>query len=587
MITGKHKSSHPSDSTFRPVTSLDLGEMLAQSQVITREQLDVARKKVALSGEPLDRVLINNGFATEEDVLRHLSAHLGLPFVRLNEVTIDPAIVSQVPAKLVLAYRFMPLEMQNGACSVAISNPMNLNELDTLKLSLNCQIKPVLATSVDIAEMTKKYYGLGAETIQQMADEIQGAVATVGGVSEEDIDRAGQDPSVVKFVNQLLIEALNADATDIHIEPFETRLRVRFRVDGIMQEQTTPPGLNRFKSAIASRVKIMASLNIAERRMPQDGRIRVKMAGEEFDLRVSVLPTRWGESVNMRILNRKNIFYDLDHLGLAERQRKLIERLIDLPHGIVLVTGPTGSGKTTTLYATLQKINVGDLKIITIEDPIEYQLEGVIQVQIHEKIKLTFARALRSFLRHDPDIILVGEIRDPETAQIAIQAALTGHLVFSTVHTNDAPGAITRLIDMGVEPFLVASSFEGIIAQRLVRRLCPHCKEEDQPSPIILEEVQHLFPDRKEPFVFWKGKGCAACKSTGYKGRIAIFEIMMMTEEIRSLVVKNSPTNVLRAKAMEEGLTPLRSDGWTKALDGVTSIREILSIARLGDLSYK
>ncbi len=580
------KLNLPSVTTVRrAAASVDLGDLLLQQNVITREQLDNARKKVSMSGEALDRVIVSSGYATEEAVLRELSKTLNLPFVRLGDLTIDPAIVGKVPAKLVLTYRFMPVEFNNGSCTVAISDPLNMNDLETLKLSLGCQIKPVLATSADIGDMVKKLYGLGADTIQRMAD-LMPTAAPTADITDEDIDAQGQNPSVIKFVNQLLIEALAADATDIHIEPFETKLRVRFRVDGIMLEQTTPPGLNRFKSAIASRVKIMAQLNIAERRMPQDGRIRIKMAGEEFDLRVSVLPTRWGETVNMRILNRKNIFYDLEHLGLTGGQLDLIQRLIDLPHGIVLVTGPTGSGKTTTLYAVLQKINVGDMKIITIEDPIEYQLEGVSQVQIHEKIELSFARALRSFLRHDPDIILVGEIRDPETAQIAIQAALTGHLVFSTVHTNDAPGAVTRLIDMGVEPFLVASAFEGIIAQRLVRRICQHCKEEDKPSAPLLEEVKRTFPDRKE-FKFWKGKGCPACKYTGYKGRVAIFEIMMMTEEIRSLVTRNSPTGILRQQAVNEGLTTLRMDGWSKVLDGVTSIREVLAIARLGDLTYK
>jgi type II secretory ATPase GspE/PulE/Tfp pilus assembly ATPase PilB-like protein len=390
---------------------------------------------------------------------------------------------------------------------------------------------------------------------------------------------------MIRFVNQIISEAIRRNATDIHLEPFESHLRLRYRIDGIMQEIPLPKGIQKFRKAVASCVKIMAELDIAERRKPHDGRIKVRSGNEEFDLRVSILPTRYGETVNMRILNRSAMFIDLQHLGLGEDQRPVIEALSSLPHGVILITGPTGSGKTTTLYATLSRLNTQAVKIITVEDPIEYQMEGINQIQVHPKIDLTFATILRSILRHDPDIILIGEIRDSDTADIAVRASLTGHLVFSTLHTNDAPSAITRLSDMGIEPYLVSSCLEGVIAQRLVRRICPVCKERMEPDDSVLEELRQTLPGVVEGAAFYKGRGCPECSFTGYHGRLAIFEIMVINDALRAMIVKQRPSNEIRHQAEADGFVTLRKDAWKRALRGDTSIEEVMRVTRRAELS--
>jgi type II secretory ATPase GspE/PulE/Tfp pilus assembly ATPase PilB-like protein len=398
-----------------------------------------------------------------------------------------------------------------------------------------------------------------------------------------DVAEENADEGVVKFVNQIISEAIRMDATDIHIEPFEAALRIRYRIDGILQEIPVPKGVAHLSKAISSCVKIMADMNIAERRKPHDGRIKVRFGADEFDLRVSVLPSAHGETVNMRLLSRKTMFIDLEHLGLTPEQAPAIEYLSSLPHGVVLLTGPTGSGKTTTLYATLARINSAAVKIITVEDPIEYQMPGISQIQAHAHIGLTFATILRSILRHDPDIILIGEIRDMETADIAVRASLTGHLVFSTLHTNDAASAVARLIDMGVEPYLVSSCLEGSIAQRLVRRICESCKESVQPDSIILDEIRALYPDEVVNANFCKGRGCPDCNFTGYKGRIALFEIMVLNDVLRGLIVRQRPSNEIKNRAVEHGLVTLRKDGWSRAMAGMTTVEEVLRVARKAD----
>jgi type II secretory ATPase GspE/PulE/Tfp pilus assembly ATPase PilB-like protein len=571
----------PADHRPRRSHGKDLGEALLAAGILNPAQLDDARRIQRKTEDELERILVRLNYVTEEQIAQFYSHQSNLPYVALMEIEIPPLAIQKVPAKVVLQYNLMPVDFKNGVCTVAQTRPPGLQELDHLRLVLGCQVKAVLATPTAIAESVKKYYGVGADTIQQILTDSPLVVEQDTEKKEEQIDETSQDATIIKFVNQLMIEALRSDATDIHIEPFENRLRVRYRVDGLLQEVPVPNELKRFQPAIVSRVKVMAQMNIAERRLPQDGRIKIRSGTEEFDLRVSSLPTRWGETVNMRILNRKNVFLDLEHLGLSHHQHRMLNELIQLPHGIILISGPTGSGKTTTLYAALAKINRPDLKIITVEDPIEYQIEGISQIQIHSEIDLTFASILRSVLRHDPDVILVGEIRDSETADIAIRSSLTGHLVFSTVHTNDAPSAITRLLDMGIEPFLVSSSLEAVIAQRLVRRNCKQCAEPEKIDPVIVEELHRVFPQHKGEFQILRGRGCANCKYTGYRGRVAIFEMMVMTDDIRNMTVKQVPANEIRDRAVAEGMTTLRMDGWAKAIEGKTSIEEVVTTAPL------
>ncbi|MBN2301220.1 MAG: type II/IV secretion system protein, partial [Lentisphaerae bacterium] len=440
----------------------------------------------------------------------------------------------------------------------------------------------ILCTEQDITKSIKHFYGLGAETIDSIVD----TKADETDMRSTDVSVESADEGVVKFVNQIIFDAIRMNATDIHIEPFDNALRLRYRIDGILQNIPIPQGVAKLRKAISSCVKIMADMNIAERRKPHDGRINVRSGEDEFDLRVSILPTGHGETVNMRILNRKTMFIDLEHLGLAQDQMPHIKHLSSLPHGVILLTGPTGSGKTTTLYALLSRINTDAVKIITVEDPIEYQIEGINQIQTHSQIGLTFATILRSILRHDPDIILIGEIRDMETADIAVRASLTGHLVFSTLHTNDAPSAITRLNDMGVEPYLISSCLEGIIAQRLVRRLCPLCTKTITPDEFVLEEIGSMFPDRMANAKFHAGHGCPSCNFTGYKGRIALFEIMILDDELRGMIVRQRPSNEIKQTAMSHGLVTLRHDGWRRALDGMTSIEEVMRVARKDELPF-
>ncbi len=559
---------------------LQMTRMLAERRLVQRDRIDELQARRALTGEELDALLVKEGLVAESDILACMAELSRIPFQPVADLPIAQEAVARVPPRVALRYKVMPVSLRGDTVTLATSRVPTQGAVDGLRMALNAALDWVLCTDSDITRTIKHFYGLGAETIDHIAPAAHAPNLEIEG---KDISVENADEGVVKFVNQLISEAIRTEATDIHIEPFEDRLRVRYRIDGILQDIPVPAGVVHLRKAIASCIKIMAEMDIAERRKTHDGRIKVRSGKEEFDLRVSVLPTRFGETVNMRLLNRQTMFIDLEHLGLAKEQMVPVQYLASMPHGVVLLTGPTGSGKTTTLYALLDKISSPEHKIITVEDPIEYQMNGITQVQVHAQIGLTFASVLRSILRHDPDIVLIGEIRDMETADIAVRSSLTGHLVFSTLHTNDAPSAVTRLIDMGVEPFLISSCLEGVIAQRLVRRVCPACREPFAPDDIIHEEISGLFPDRIADAVFYRGRGCPDCNFSGYRSRIGLFEIMVMNDILRGMVVHQRPSTEIKYKAIEAGMITLRQDGWLKTLNGHTSIDEVVRVTRKAD----
>jgi len=556
-----------------------LGHRLVESGKLDPGNLELAIREAAKSGERLDLILRRMNMASEEVVLEALAEEIGLEFVTLSGRDISPELLATVPARLVTQYQVFPVAIEDGVIQVATADPMAVGALDDLRMALRRDVEPVVASSKDIDAAIKRCYGIGADTIQEMSardDDGDGPGLDIEAPDVNiDSDDGANDATIVRFVNQFIGEAFRDRATDIHVEPLESELRIRYRIDGLLYEAQVPPAIKKYQSAIISRIKIMANLDIAERRMPQDGKIKVKSGSKDFDLRVSTIPTPYGESVAIRILSRDSELVTFERLGLDDHNAPLLRGMIAKPHGVVLVTGPTGSGKSTTLYAALSELNVPDTKIITIEDPIEYRIKGVTQVQVQPDIGLTFARVLRTILRQDPDIIMVGETRDTETAQNTIRAALTGHLVFTTLHTNDACSAVTRLLDMGIEPFLVASSVEGMVAQRLVRTLCNECKA---PAPY----------DPKLPFTFsiseeeahkaklMKPVGCERCRYTGYRGRTAIYEIVKMTEALRRLVVQNVPASALRNVALEQGMRTIRRDGWEKVKHGLTTVDEVI-----------
>lgn len=559
-------------------SDLKLGEMLIEESVITQEQLEEALREQLKTKELLGASIIRLGFAKEEEVLQALSDKLGVSYIKIRELEINPEIIEKVPAKFACYYKIIPIRLDSNRLNLAMTNPLDLGLIDDIKLVLGLEIEPCLAGERDILEAIKKYYGVGAETIEKIMDQVD--TSPSGPTQREaatDTEEMADDASIIKFVNQVLQQAVVERATDIHVEPFEGELRIRYRVDGVLFNASIPPTIKYLHLAIVSRIKIMAALNIAERRLPQDGRIKLKVADSDLDLRVSVIPTSYGESVHIRILSA-NVLMGMEKLGLLEDDLKIIEELIQKPHGILFVTGPTGSGKTTTLYACLSRINDASKNIITIEDPIEYQLHGITQIQVNPKIGFTFANGLRSMLRHDPDIMMVGEVRDLETSQIAIRVALTGHLVFSTLHTNDAVGAITRLIDMGIEPYLVSSSIEAAMAQRLVRVICDKCKREVIPDASLLEELR-IDPQEKK--VFYEGKGCAACKFTGFKGRTAIYEILVMNDEVRDMVLRRASISEIKDAALKSGMRTLFDDGMVKIERGITTISEVLRVTEI------
>ena len=570
-------------------TETQLGKALVAKGLLDTDNLETALREHHKSGERLSDVLVKMNLCTVDDVLHCLADQLQLPFVRLGDIQIPKSVIERVPAKLVSHYQCVPIEQHNGSIQVAVSDPLDVHMLDDLRFNLKLEVEPVVASPKDIANAINRYYGIGAATIEEL-EEDRGAETTLDvdrGI--EDIDEMAEDASIVRFVNQIIKEAMADRATDIHVEPFEQELRIRYRIDGMLYEATIPPSIKRFQSAIISRIKIMADMNIAERRLPQDGKIKVKMGENDYDLRVSTLPTPYGESISIRILSRDSELISLDRLGLDEHNLMLLRRMIAKPHGILFVTGPTGSGKSTTLYAALSEINKVDKKIITVEDPIEYRISGVTQTQVNAQIDLTFARVLRTMLRQDPDVIMVGETRDPETAQAAIRAALTGHMVFSTLHTNDAAGAVSRLLDMGIEPFLIASSVEGLIAQRLVRVLCKVCKQPFQPGPEVLNRLR-LNKLETDGAHFVKPVGCEKCRYTGFRGRTAIYEIIKVDENMKPLIVDRKPSNVLKASALAAGMRTIREDGWFKVRAGITTIDEVLRVTmedEFGGASYE
>ncbi|HZM02537.1 MAG TPA: GspE/PulE family protein [Candidatus Saccharimonadales bacterium] len=518
---------------------------------------------------------------SEEEILRWLAKEYDLGFTTLDNVEPERELLSLFPARVLLKEELLPLQRTNGTVEVATSRLFATHGLDTLKTLTGLKIRPILAPAEAIRREMKKHLGVGADTIDTL-DEASLQVVDDSGEEDTDLDSAAEDASIIKFVNQVLSDAIELRASDIHLEPFENELRIRYRIDGVLQEVPVPAQIKRFQPAIVSRVKILSHLNIAEKRLPQDGRIKIRLANAEVDIRVSIIPMLHGEAVVMRLLRQKATLLGMQQLGMDERELKMFNHVLSLPHGIILVTGPTGSGKTSTLYTALNAINDAVRKIITIEDPIEYQLRGINQIQVSEKSGLTFARGLRSILRHDPDVILIGEIRDQETAQIAVQASLTGHLVFSTLHTNDAPGAMTRLVDMNVEPYLVASSLEAVLAQRLVRVLCPLCKVEDTSETTVALKEQVGFPKAVKVF---KAVGCRECRNTGYHGRHGIFEWMEISNEIRQLVLKNSSSGEIREAALRNGMHSLSDDGWRLIGKGITTPEEVMRVTKDQTLS--
>ena len=559
-----------------------IGEMLINDKVITPEQLEMGLNEQKKSGKFICQIIADLGFASEDKVLTVLSRQLGIPYVRLKDRIIAKPVAERVPARFAVHYKLMPLEEKDGILSVVVTDPLDLHTLDDIKLILGCEVRPLLGGEKDILETIKKYYGIGADTIESiMAETAASDGSSLGAFAGEEAEELVEDASIIKFVNQIIQQAYHDRATDIHIEPYEDELKVRYRIDGVLYDAAIPPNIKYFQSAIISRIKIMSNLNIAEHRLPQDGRMKVKVGQEDLDLRVSILPTPYGESVGIRLLFAK-MLYSLEELGFADFDLKILNEMIKKPHGIILLTGPTGSGKTTTLYACLSKINNRELKILTIEDPIEYHLKGITQIQVFPKVDLTFANGLRSMLRHDPDVMMVGEIRDVETAEIAIRVALTGHLVFSTLHTNDAAGATTRLLDMGIEPYLVASSVECVIAQRLVRLICPKCKRPGKDAKVILQELG--MKDVPKDAEIYEGKGCEACKFTGYRGRTAIHEFLVMNEEVREMVLNHKSADQIRRKAVSLGMRTLRNAGIEKILKGMTTPGEVMRVTPKEDI---
>jgi general secretion pathway protein E/type IV pilus assembly protein PilB len=517
----------------------------------------------------------NGSVKTEEDVLRWLSGEYGLAYTTLEDIEPDRQLLSLFPARLLLKHEVLPLRRLNGSVEVATSRLFATQALDALKTLTGLNLKPVLASSEAIQREMKKRLGVGADTIDTLGEEGSFQVVDEHPEEDTDLDSAAEDASIIRFVNQVLKDAIELRASDIHLEPFEDEMRIRYRIDGVLQDVPVPAQIKRFQPAIVSRVKILSHLNIAEKRLPQDGRIKIRIEDSEVDIRVSVIPMLHGEAVVMRLLRQNATLLGMRELGMDTRELECFERVLQLPHGIILVTGPTGSGKTSTLYTALNTINDAERKIITIEDPVEYQLKGVNQIQVSEKAGLSFARGLRSILRHDPDVLLIGEIRDQETAQIAVQASLTGHLVFSTLHTNDAPGALTRLVDMGVEPYLVASSLEAVLAQRLVRVLCKACKAADHSPPAQSFKQQVGIP---ADTVIYRSVGCRQCRMTGFLGRHAIFEWMDTDNEIRELILKHASSDLIREAARRGGMRTLADDGWRLVRQGITTVEEVLSV---------
>jgi type II secretion system protein E len=562
---------------------LSLKEFLSRMGLATPEQFDGWTKawKVTVesgSQEPLLGFVCRESGLAEDVFLQRLAQALNWPFLDMPKLKVPAEARTRISTKVAFQYSVLPTQVTDGTLQVAVSNPFDTAMLNAVRFDARGPVQFALATRPEIEKALKNFYGVGAETLGELDQDE--ALVDLDLPTDKEITETDQEASVIKFVNQVIWEAYKDRSTDIHFEPAEDELRIRYRIDGILHQTPMPPQLKRFQAALISRIKVMSGMNISEKRLPQDGRINVRIKGEEIDIRVSTVPTVYGESVSLRLLTRGKIFLSLDKLGFSPLEEAAIREIIVKPHGIFLVTGPTGSGKSTSLYAFLSTINSVHKRIITIEEPVEYELKGINQIAVRPEIGLTFAMGLRHILRQDPNVIMVGEIRDLETAEIAIRAALTGHLVFSTLHTNDAPSAFTRLIDMGIEPFLVASSVESVMAQRLVRTICLHCKIEQPVEPDYLRRIG--FPEEEIPTAkFWHGAGCEQCRQLGYQGRMGIYELLVLNEAIRPLILSRAPASTIAQKAIEFGMRTLRIDGWNKVRSGSTTIEEVLRVTQI------
>ncbi len=567
-----------------------LAENLVKNGALSSEDIQRALMEAQSYGESLQSYLVRSGLAQQTEVLKALGQGLNLEFVNLKNISIDKATIEKIPVRVAWYYKFIPLKIEGKTLSLAVSSPLDVKVQDEIRVHLGFEPKIFLATENDILEVFKKHYGLAAETIERiMTRQPQKNVIDMTQDKQvEDIEKTSEDASVIKLVNQIILEAFKKRSTDIHIEPYRNKVRIRYRIDGVLVDANLPPEIKHFLNQVISRIKIMANLSIEERRLPQDGSAVVKTKDQTLDLRVSTIPTPNGESLVIRILPTKVMFFSLEKLGIGAENIKIFRELICKPHGIILVTGPTGSGKTTTLYACLNEISSQELKIITIEDPVEYEMEGITQIQVNSKVNLDFARGLRSILRHDPDIIMVGEVSVFETAEIAIRTALTGHLVFSTLHTNDASSGVTRLVDMGVEPYLVASSVEAFVAQRLVRIICPQCKIESPHAEVeIKKEIASVLKISDfNQIKIYRGRGCEHCSNTGFYGRTAIYEILVMNETIRAAILEKPRADHIKQIAVKYGMTTLRQNGLKKVLEGVTTPEEVLNITANEDFLY-
>ena len=558
-----------------------LADLLVKNGFCTQAEMDKLIAQSQVQKEALYTHLVRVNLLTEAQILSALALDLNSEIISLKDIQIDRSVIERIPVKFAGYYKFMPVKIEDKSLTLAVALPLEVKVQDEIRVNLGLEPKIVFTTATDLNEALKKYYGLAAETIDRILakDPSKKTPLIYAGAGVEDLETKGEDASITRIVNQVILEAYEKRATDIHIEPYRTKVRIRYRIDGILMDANLPADVKHLLLPMISRIKIMANLSIVEKRLPQDGSAVVRTKDQNLDLRVSTIPTPRGESMVIRILPSKVMLFSLEKLGIDSGNLRIFRNLVKKPHGIIFVTGPTGSGKTTTLYACLNEINSSQRKIITIEDPVEYEMEGVTQIQVNPKVKLDFATGLRSILRHDPDIIMVGEVRDLETAEIAIRTALTGHLVFSTLHTNDAASGITRLVDMGLEPFLVASSVEAFVAQRLVRVICPHCKQEDK--SVLRELKEEIAASLKladeNSMKIYHGKGCDHCNKTGFYGRTGIYEILAINEVIQSAILEKPRAEYIKQIAVSQGMLSLRQDGWKKVLEGTTTTTEVMN----------
>lgn len=566
---------------YKPVANKILVDVLVKTGLLDALDAETFVQSAKQEHKNLNSYLIRHGILTDREIIDALARELNLTVVDLTEKEIPQSVIDRVPVKFASFYKFMPVDIEGNVLTLAIASPLDVRMADDIRVHLGFEPKEVLARQSDINEALKKYYGLASDTIDRILTKDPQKRKSDGHQEAwvEDIEKKSEDPSVAKLVNQIILEAYQKRATDIHIEPYRDKMRLRYRIDGVLMDANLPPEARHVLLPMVSRIKVMSNLSITERRLPQDGSAVVRTKDQDLDLRVATMPALRGESMVIRILPTKAMRTRLEDLGLNEENAHKFRELIGRSHGIIFVTGPTGSGKTTTLYACLHELNHDDQKIITIEDPIEYEMEGITQIQINPKLNFSFAEGLRSILRHDPDIIMVGEVRDLDTAEIAIRTALTGHLVFSTLHTNDAASGISRLIDMGVEPYLVASSVEAFVAQRLVRLICPHCKEEDLRVPdTVRQEMSRSLGISPQTVKVYQGRGCEACNKTGYYGRSAIYEILEMNESIRAMLTDKPSTEHVKQLAMKNGMATLRQNAWQCVAAGLTTVSETLYV---------